>query len=921
MRPLKLVMSAFGPYKDKTEIDFSLLGDSGIYLISGDTGAGKTTIFDAITFALYGSASGNNRQPEMLRSKYADDNTPTYVELTFLYRDKEYYIKRNPPYMKKSSRGSGETLKGTDAEMLMPDGRVVHKTRDVNAEVEKLLGIDRNQFSQIAMIAQGDFIKLLTASTDERKKIFQKIFRTGKYYELQEKIKSEFLDLERKKSNLNASISQYTEDIMCSETDPHIAEVNEAKNGEMLTSDILLLLEKLIKEDRVRATELKTENEKIAEEKEKLTRLSESAKQYIKLKDTLEKAKKDLQIYNEKLQKAEEKSAEAKAKDGDIKKLSNDITLIKAEAGEYKELNIKQSEAEDIKIRSSQNAGKLEKGNKKLAEISESFKELKSEHESLKNSGIELAEAKNRKDKITDRGSALADIQVLLNDYNKTQKEYKNAQAKYLESSEKAEKLGEIYRAKNRAWLDGQAGILASDLEEGKPCPVCGALSHPHKAEKSVKAPSESELKEAEKSSRDAENLRNEKSVAAGQMKAKTEEKENALEKTALELLAEDNKEKIPVKLEEEKKNNEEELVKIEKEIRDSELKVKRYSEIEKLLPLRDEQENNLRNEIAALNEKIAVDSAHYDEIVKAVAKLKEKLHFGSLAEAGKELEKLEIKKETLENDIKNTQDNVIKIKNALSEIKGCVDQTKKQLDNMDKYEISDIEKKLSALKLRKDAADEKYDELKIRYKMNSSVYKNINAKSKEVIKTEEKWQWLGPLSETANGSLKGREKISLETFIQMTYFDKIIQKANLRLLVMSSERYELKRCNGAQNKRSQAGLDLDLIDYSNGSERSVRTFSGGESFLASLALAFGLSDEIQSEATGIKLDTIFIDEGFGTLDEEKLRQAMKAFADIAGSHRLVGIISHVPELKERIDKQIVVTRNPDGSSRAEVVV
>ena len=231
MRPIRLVMSAFGPYAGRTELELSKLGTSGLYLITGDTGAGKTTIFDAIAFALYGEASGTAREAGMLRSQYADITTPTEVELTFEYKGRQYVLRRNPEYTRPRTRGDGLTTEKAGAELHYPDGRVETRLKDVNRAIVEIMGVDRNQFAQIVMIAQGDFLKLLIAPTEERKKIFQKIFRTERFQLLQDKLKAESNALKNEHEKVSSGLRQYMEGIVCAADSPFADAVKNARSG------------------------------------------------------------------------------------------------------------------------------------------------------------------------------------------------------------------------------------------------------------------------------------------------------------------------------------------------------------------------------------------------------------------------------------------------------------------------------------------------------------------------------------------------------------------------------------------------------------------------------------------------------------------------------------------------------------------
>ena len=299
MRPLKLTISAFGPYAGKMELDFENLGSSGLYLITGDTGAGKTTIFDAISFALFGEASGGKREPGMLRSKYADDKTPTEVELTFCYAGKEYTVTRNPEYMRPKGRGEGMTKQAADARLVYPDGHVVTKLKDVNIAIKEILGLDRDQFGQVAMIAQGGFLKLLLADTKERQKIFRNIFHTNLYVELQERLSKQANAVKYQWEDVRKSIRQYVEAILCQENSAYADQVQQAKAETLPVEEVLTLLENILEEDQHFQKDLEQSLQNTETELEEVVALMSLGENYQKIKNQLVK------------QEAEEESAKA----------------------------------------------------------------------------------------------------------------------------------------------------------------------------------------------------------------------------------------------------------------------------------------------------------------------------------------------------------------------------------------------------------------------------------------------------------------------------------------------------------------------------------------------------------------------------------------------------------------------------------
>lgn len=348
MRPIKLIMSAFGPYAGRTEIDLNKLGSRGLYLITGDTGAGKTTIFDAVTYALYGAASGMNRETSMLRSKYAEAGAPTEVELYFTYGEKEYYIKRNPEYERPKSRGDGMTVEKASAELHLPEGKIITGQKDVDRAVVEIMGIDREQFSRIAMIAQGDFLKLLTATTDERKRIFQKLFKTQRYSELQDRLKRESLKLGNEYETLSGSIRQYINGIICNEDDVLSIQINKVKNKELPVSEIFLLLEQLIKNDETAEKEYDEKVKKADEGIEQITKILTKAQTLNAAKISLEKAQQELKKSEVLKKELTEKLKAEENKKGEADKIIRQIAEIDAVLPEYDELDSKRKEYEKI---------------------------------------------------------------------------------------------------------------------------------------------------------------------------------------------------------------------------------------------------------------------------------------------------------------------------------------------------------------------------------------------------------------------------------------------------------------------------------------------------------------------------------------------------------------------------------------------
>ena len=921
MRPVKLVISAFGPYASKKALDLNSLGESGLYLITGDTGAGKTTIFDAITFALYGEASGENRKSSMFRSKYADPMTPTEVELTFLYAGKEYYVKRNPEYERPKSRGGGLTTTKASAELRYPDGRVVTKSREVDRAIEEILGIDRNQFTQIAMIAQGDFLKLLFASTEERKNIFQKIFRTHCYQTLQEKLKTESSKLKNDYESASASVNQYIDGIDFDEDDVLAISVKRAKLGELSAEDTLGLLKDLIKNDQKADTGLQKDAGKIAKEIEKITQLLAKADGWKKAKDSLSDSQNKLNAAKSRLKEAEKKLKEEENKKPEREKISDSISKITNQLSEYKELD--ENAADEKKLSESIKKDKKFLTQKKeyLETLKKTIEGLKKERKELESSDSEKTKLEGKKQDIENKKSDYTDIEKELKDLNDLVNNLKTEQENYAQALDRADEKSRVYEAHFKLYLDEQAGILAHELIDGQPCPVCGSISHPSPAVKAESAPTKEELDGYKNDAENAKAIASELSEKASMIKGQIDEKREKIRASLLKSFKGTSLENAEDLLKKAKADASKEIKAIDKQIDVQQKKIDRKIEIDELLPQKEKEKDELDQLINEKENSISNNEATLKQVSKRLHELLKKLAYKTEVEATKAKNDLQDKKKTLDDALENAEKSVQNIKNDIAGLQSAIAEAEKQLKGSVEIDLEAEKAKYENLKEKQEEIADKQKTVFARLNANMKAYDNIIHQLDAISAIEKKWTWVKALSDTANGNVNGKEKIMLETYIQMTYFDRIIERANTRFMVMSGGQYELKRRREAENYRSQSGLDLDVIDHYNGTERSVKTLSGGESFKASLSLALGLSDEIQASAGGIKLDTMFVDEGFGSLDEDSLRQAINALIGLTEGNRLVGIISHVAELKERIDKQIIVTKERGSGSEISIVL
>lgn len=921
MRPIKLTVSAFGPYAGKTILEMDKLGENGLYLITGDTGAGKTTIFDAITYALYGEASGENREPSMFRSKYAEATTPTEVELVFSYAGKTYTVKRNPEYERPKSRGEGFTTQKAEAELIYPDGRVITKQRDVDNAIRDIMGINRSQFLQIAMIAQGDFLKLLLAPTEERKKIFRQIFKTQLYQDLQDRLKKESGQLNDKCDAARNSIKQYIDGITCDENDVLSIEVEKAKKGLLPAKDVMDLIDHLLTQDH----DEKTAIQKSISDADKALEIVNANLGKIEAKEqtqkALDQAQNNLTRENEANLALKAAFNIEKGKISEREQLAEEKAKIEVEFPRYEALAAIEKQIKNDEDAISKNERQLKKDREQYAIYEAEFEKLKTEFESLSDAGEGKEKLSRQKEKVQEKLTKLQNLSALFEAFHELGGNLDALQSDYKKASEASEKATADYEVKNRTFLDEQAGIIAETLESGKPCPVCGSLEHPCIAHKSVKAPTEAQLKKAkenaDKARKAAEDLSGKCKEAKGILDAKKVETEKLVKELWQSVAFEEAEKKLP----EEQKVVSAEITALDAALSEEEKKVSRRSELTESLPKTKKALKERDKDISNRNTALESDKASLSEKKKQRDADKESLRFDSIAEAQSKSDALGKTVSEMKKAYDNAQSALSDSDNKIAGYKASITELSKQLSSDCVLDKEAETKKKVELCQKRTADDDAAKALHTRIESNTKVLANIRAKVGDLDTLEKRYTWLKILSNTANGNISGKEKVMLETYIQMTYFDRIIARANTRFMIMSGGQYELKRRKEAENNRSQSGLDLDVIDHYNGTERSVKTLSGGESFKASLSLALGLSDKIQASAGGVKLDAMFVDEGFGSLDEESLDQAMKALSGLADGNRLVGIISHVVDLKNRIDKQIVVTKEKSGGSKANIVL
>jgi len=923
MRPIRLEMSAFGPYSGKTLLDMTQLGTAGLYLITGDTGAGKTTIFDAITFALYGSASGDNRQPSMMRSKYAKDSDKTYVSLEFEYRDKVYTVKRSPKYLRPKMKGeSGETTEQATATLKYPDGREISKIGEVDRAIEELIGLNRSQFVQIAMIAQGDFQKLLLASTKERKEILRKIFETENYEKLQNRLSVAERDLSAKCKDLRLISAKHVADISVPAIHPFYGEVVKAKEGTMLTDEIRKCVESLIEfDEREKASaeaELKSVEKALAVEQEKL-------KAVLAYRSKTEKRTELLATQESLVTKQKEAVAEFE----NLKKeepvriaLREEITLLKNEMPSYLDYATRISQLEGLRNQLTKLDEDIAEQTKSLEKKEKDLLGFREELQGLGNVEVEQQKTGTELEKLEQKSHTLEQIGTGLVNYDHLVELAKTARDDYKEANRAAESANAQFISMNRLFLSAQAGVLAELLEEGIPCPVCGSTEHPNPATKASEVPTEDELNDAKKRfdelSRNASQLSTNAAGLNAQLKTEGEKLFASVTAIMQDVVGFDSGE-IERRLDTEKGQVEATILERRAALASIQQRLELKKKLEATIPSCEEDCQKLRATLDNKKKEQITISTQIESEEKGILEMQGKLRFSGKEEAEQKLLDSEKRLEDLTVRFENSRNNLELMNRNLEANRALLVEAEKELAMMEVYDENEVNLKIETMEQQKKDAIESSRVIFARIDGNRKALLGIETTALQLSKLENKYQWVNALSKTANGDLTGKEKIGLETYVQTKYFDRILGYAAGRLMEMTGNQYELVRRKTAANLSSQSGLDIDVQDHYAGYDvcREVSSLSGGEQFMASLSLALGLADVIQASAGGIKLDTMFVDEGFGSLSDNALEESWRVLTKLASEgNRLIGIISHVEDLKNKDVTQLRVEKSKlDGSS------
>ena len=924
MKPLKLTMSAFGSYAGKNVIDFTGQ-QQGIFLITGDTGAGKTTIFDAITYALYNQTSGGERNGNMMRSQYAQPETETYVELEFLYQGQTYRVRRNPDYKITKTLKNGKIREQKvphSVELTLPDGTVFpEKKNATDAKIIEILGLTADQFSQIVMIAQGDFLKLLYTKSDERKMIFSKLFRTDIYWKIQENLRRKSMEMdERIQENDRAFEQEKSRIILLPESeelplDELVERLRERlkdalKEQNLRRANVEELNKKITKYEEI--NKLFVSLEKIRQTGKELEARQAESKERRQQIENARKADKVLVAEQQNLRQQQEVEQSAQAIAKMTETLANDQEMFESLKTQLQEVEaIKKREAADLQ--------------KKMLALEQSFPS----YEALQNARSEEQQAKKVWEDLGKTSEESfhkkeAGIAALKEQQKRQEQVVEQTKKNWEQTSLSASESAKHYEHMYEAFLKEQAGILAENLSAGCPCPVCGSTVHPDPAKLSDHAVTELEVEQAKKTRAAAEEKRDLAYLAFEAEKTKKQKLAQAVEKEEADFVL---AQTIAKQQRKEAEQNYVSLQKIAEQIREklvypslAEAK-KQYAAMQKALEAAEQEIAKKRQKVSELaeamntlkgqklaeeeNQKTAKKLAVKTE--KEYAKLLEKSGF--VSEETYHLAILpERSRSKLEREEKEYESQCLRQQSEQKLLE-------KQVSGKTYTDTTELNEQLKAEKQVLKEAEKTYMELHTAYENDRSVLQNCAVYLEKGKKLESEDQVIKSLSKTANGRLSGSAKIDFETYIQRQYFKQIIHEANKRLLTMSNHQFILKLKEEANTgRKTNEGLDLSVYSLVTDSERDVKTLSGGESFLAALAMALGLSDIVERSAGAIHPDMMFIDEGFGSLDAQSRQQAIEVLGELAGDSRMVGIISHVTELKEQIDRKLVVNRTDNGS-------
>lgn len=1038
MRPIKLTMTAFGPYAGTAEVDFSRFGEKGLFLITGDTGAGKTTIFDGISYALYGETSGSVRDPETMRSGFSSPDVETSVTLTFRYRKGIYTVTRSPRYDRPKRRGEGLSTHPATAELLLPDGSVITSVRGVNEKLYEIIGLTAQQFSQVAMIAQGDFQKLLLAESKERQKIFTTLFATGNFAQFTDRLRARESEAREEKEQLTREILLQREQVTLPESvrarvsdeewqqlratpyrwEPLSALLSDAiaadeetegklraqmeKSGTVragLTAAIqsgqelnkqLAQLDAVNREltlQQVRTPEMERTDAqlRLAEQAEKVRpKADELLKIQKRMRDFALAAEQDEKMLHEGEKRrtlAQSVLQAAEEKEPLRQKLTGELRMLEAARPQYERLSSLSSVRGHMISRQAELFRQNDRLKTGLAAEKQRLSGLRSSESSLRSAPAQLAEKRGALEKAGQLLTRIGQMQGAMREYKSGLRDLSRIQSIAKADLVRWNRAQETLQAIRTAFMAHQAGFLASSLTDGQPCPVCGSVHHPSPAPLPEGAPSREQLEKAEHDEQEAAFRSGESSRRAGELNAKTAEQQRNIGLMTERLFGvQMETEQIPDYLMQQEGSCKAQIAALQEECTQLEDKARQLESLsaqieksEQQISALTEKAEAIRGQLEALTGELKGNAAQIDEIRAALpcptmdemeelagekqqalmemqkelsaaqqelssagsalsaaetrlasdrdgeAAAKEEYaqaveeYRAALSEAGFADKDAYLAAKLPQGEAARMREELDGWRQQLTRLHAAAETLSQAIGGREKADIPALQQAMEDAAAEEKAAGLAVQDIYRRRENNKAVFAALAEKTPAFEAAANKHAMLQRLSQTASGTLVGKKRLSFETYVQAAYFEEVIREANRRLAVMSNGQYKLLRTD-ERDGASQTGLGLNVLDYYTGKVRPVSTLSGGETFMASLALALGLSDVISYSSGGIKLDTMFIDEGFGTLDSDALELALRILSEVSGGSHLVGIISHVAELADRIDRQIVVHKTPTGS-------
>jgi exonuclease SbcC len=948
MRPLKLTMTNFGPYQGTQTIDFRALGENGLYLITGPTGSGKSTIFDAICFALYGKPSKNGRDSKTLRNTYAKDDEITSVALEFSHGSKSYSISRfiladdtaneteadsenktdennkKKNVKKKTEKSEDKKSKDPFLKCLETDETIASTKTGITKAVEQILGIQIDQFRTIVMIAQGDFYKLISAKTSERKTILQQIFDTSFINAFQKKIKARAKEIDDNCQSLQNELKVQIQNIKADDF-PDFSIYKEqqrefVKNPQK--ENTLSFLQDVIDKQKDAQENSDQEHKDFQKKITEITKQIEAVKNQQNIKEQIADHEKKKEENETNLPSLQNALAVLQASKPQYDEMDQRIPVLKEKTKEFKkqdELNTQiDKDTKEAAFLAAQNDNTKKQKEDLLNKIQSSEKRL----EELVDIYTQQFKVQNALDTLHNQKQKLSGLKTLHKDFSKVQKDLKQAQKAKEHAQEGVSQANYTYNSVWNSYLANTASRLAKDLKEGERCPVCGALHHPDPAKEAHDHDvfSLEQVNEAQDEIKKATDVLSKTITKESSLKTRQDELENQLRKNSLELLKNFDLNTLENQIEKQsdiynsqEKDLADDLSRISKEIEEK-------KNLEEKLPFQKEQVQNLEQEHTERETQIALISQKIQSNTKLYQESLEKLQYKTLKEHEEEIFSLQKKVNTFKKDLEEHTKKVLDCEKQIDSYKDHISNMRSLLKDVPDIDLDKKSQQLQDLKEKDDSLLKEQGRRKGYIIENEKLKKTIDELFADFEEVDTKYRWMQELSDTANGTLNGSQKLDFQAFYQAEYFKQILQCANRYFLQMTNGKYELIYRQDAGNNVSLSGLEISVRDY-NKKDREASTLSGGESFLASLSLALGLSDCVQQEAGGFILDTMFVDEGFGTLDDETLQTVLSALKELSKNGRLVGLISHVSELKKSISKQIVIESNKSGTSRAKVIV